>query len=54
MRKNFHAKVSKSRQILLFKQKEEAKKNGSFGVFSGWIMEQKGEETTKFNQLLSV
>lgn len=36
---NFHVKVSKSRQIFLFKQKEEAKKNGSFGFFSARIME---------------
>lgn len=35
VRKNFHVKVSKSRQILLFKQKEGAKKNGNFGVFFG-------------------
>lgn len=52
--KNFHVKVSKSRQILLFKQKEGAKKNGNFGVFFGSDNGIKGEETTKFNQLLSV
>lgn len=54
VKKNFHVKVSKSRQILLFKQKEGAKKNGNFGVFLGLDNGIKGEVTTKFNQLLSV